>query len=682
MKSVDLTEHAVGLELFNTIFEQDAMGMALRAIDPKKSCWLQVNQKFCDMLGYTREELLQLTSVDISLPDERDLSIEFNEQLLRDGLSSYSREKRYLRKDGTVIWTNIWLSVVRDRDGNPTQIISVIHDITEQKRAEEVLREAHDKLEQRVEERTSEIRDSEKMFSQAARLASLGHYVWDESIGRSFFVSDEYVRILGITVDQALTQYDTHEKFINLVHPDDRERALASFIEYYQRGNNYNIEYRIVRPDGEERYVRESGDPVVDHRGQVIRIVGILHDITDMKLAELDMRAAKETAEAAEELLSKVYQSTPALLAISAPGDGHHYNVNNAWSSITGYSRDEALQKTVLELNLWVNPEDRVKFIEAIRNQGFIHNFETMFRTKYGVEKDMLLSGEFIDFRGEETLLVVGQDITKQKQAEKELKEAHDGLEVRVEERTAELEQINIELEQFTYAVSHDLKSPLVTINGFIGLLGKDLQAGDDEGVKKDMQHIISAISWMGHLLDDLLELSRIGRVVNEPQSISLNQISNEAILILQGILTESEAKIEIAPAMPAVIVDKNRIIEVMQNLLENAIKFCGKDNTPKISVDAEIQGSRVQCRVKDNGIGIDPRYRDKVFDLFDRLDPDINGYGVGLALVKRIIEVHNGKVWIESEGIGQGTQVCFTLPAASRAYASSKHTGLPGSND
>ncbi|MFT5218553.1 MAG: PAS domain S-box-containing protein [Planctomycetota bacterium] len=141
------TEHAVTVELFNAIFEQDAMGVALRAIDPKKSRWLQVNQKFCDMLGYTREELVQLTSVDISLPEERDLSIEFNERLLRGELSSYSREKRYLRKDGTVIWTNIWLSAVRGPDGNPTQIVSVVHDITEQKQAEISLKIAKDEAE-------------------------------------------------------------------------------------------------------------------------------------------------------------------------------------------------------------------------------------------------------------------------------------------------------------------------------------------------------------------------------------------------------------------------------------------------------------------------------------------------------------------------------------------------------
>ena len=134
---------------------------------------------------------------------------------------------------------------------------------------------------------------------------------------------------------------------------------------------------------------------------------------------------------------------------------------------------------------------------------------------------------------------------------------------------------------------------------------------------------------------------------------------------ILHGPITDSGVEIDIAPDMPAVLADKRQVSEVMQNLIENAIKFCGDVGAPKISVDAVIRDNRVQCRVGDNGIGIDPRYHDKVFGLVDRLDPSIDGSGVGLALVKRIVELHDGKVWIESEGAGQGTQVVFTLPAA-----------------
>ena len=388
-------------------------------------------------------------------------------------------------------------------------------------------------LESKSKALADELQESEKLLRQAARVTHLGHYLWDRTADEFVFVSEECASILGLTVDEVHQQFNTRDKYMMLVHPDDRNRVLALVSNPINQEISYNIEYRLIRPNGEKRHVREMGDPALDHQGSLIRNFGIL------------------------------------------------------------------------------------------------------------------------------------QDITEQKQTEKALREARDELEARVEERTVELEQRNVELEQFAYTVSHDLKTPLVTVNGYIGLLDKDLEAGDTESVAKDMQHIVSATNKMGKLLEDLLELSRVGRVVNEPLQFSLNHLSDEVIAIMQGLLTESGAEIKIAPDMPVVLADKNRIGEVMQNLLENAIKFCGEDNTPKISIDAEMQGKWVLCRVKDNGIGIDPRYHDKVFELFGRLDPKTNGTGVGLALVKRVIEVHDGEVWIEPEGIGKGTQINFTLPAA-----------------
>ncbi len=232
-----------------------------------------------------------------------------------------------------------------------------------------------------------------------------------------------------------------------------------------------------------------------------------------------------------------------------------------------------------------------------------------------------------------------------------------------------QLEQKNAELEQFAYTVSHDLKSPLVTVGGFLGLLEKDLEAGDIKRVREDIQKIVVATHNMGRLLDDLLELSRVGRTIGEPELFSLSQVTEGVVSRLHGLIEDSGANIESASDMPSVLADKQRISEVMQNLLENAIKFSGEENQPRISVSARERDKYVECRVRDNGIGIDPRYQDKVFGLFDRLDLGIEGTGIGLALVKRIVEAHQGKIWIESDGDGQGTQVCFTLPAAEGEY-------------
>ena len=239
-------------------------------------------------------------------------------------------------------------------------------------------------------------------------------------------------------------------------------------------------------------------------------------------------------------------------------------------------------------------------------------------------------------------------------------------LEARLHERTAELEKSNVELQQFAYAASHDLKSPLVSIKGFLGLLSKDIQSGDDERVARDLQHIALATDQMGRSLDGLLNLSRINHVEITPQKFSLSHLSEEVKIMLQDLIPSNEIEIEIAPDMPEVFADKARIGEAMRNILENAIKFRREGVTLKISVDAEIQANRVQCRVADNGIGIDLRYLDRVFGLFEQLDQSADGTGVGLALVKRIIESHGGEVWAESDGSGEGASIFFTLDASS----------------
>ena len=242
-----------------------------------------------------------------------------------------------------------------------------------------------------------------------------------------------------------------------------------------------------------------------------------------------------------------------------------------------------------------------------------------------------------------------------------------DELEQNVEHKQQlinQLEQKNLELERFNYTVSHELKSPLVTIGGFLGHLERDLAEGNRESVDKDMLRISSAIKTMDKQLRDLLELSRIGPVINPPTCFSMTRPCQEVIEIIQGTIDEYGAKIEVQEQMPQVLADQARIREVIKNLVENGIKFTSVVRQPRIMINAEQVEDKVHCRVQDNGPGIEPRYQDRVFRLFDRLETEVQGTGVGLALVKRIIDIHDGDIWIESEGNGQGCCFCFTLPA------------------
>ena len=232
-----------------------------------------------------------------------------------------------------------------------------------------------------------------------------------------------------------------------------------------------------------------------------------------------------------------------------------------------------------------------------------------------------------------------------------------------LEASKAEVEAQNAELERFTYTVSHDLKSPLVTIRGFVGLLKKDVSAGDVARIETDLERIGAAAAKMGQLLEELLELARIGRLVNPPESVSMGDLTREAIEILAVQISERGAQIEVESEMPVLFVDRSRFVEVMQNLIENAVKFMGEQAEPRVTIGSRHEEGQITCYVRDNGSGVDPRYREKIFGLFDRLNLDVDGTGVGLAVVRRIIELHGGRVWVESEGIGKGSVFLFTLP-------------------
>ncbi|MBN2427377.1 MAG: CHASE domain-containing protein [Deltaproteobacteria bacterium] len=232
------------------------------------------------------------------------------------------------------------------------------------------------------------------------------------------------------------------------------------------------------------------------------------------------------------------------------------------------------------------------------------------------------------------------------------------------EKLVTELEAKNAELERFTYTVSHDLKSPLITIRGFTGLLAEDARKGDTERVQADATQIKSATDKMQRLLDELLELSRIGRLVNPPREIDLNDLIQETLTMLGGRISESKVEISVSDNLPVIYGDRPRLLEVFQNLIDNAVKFMGKQPTPRVEIYAEKHNEHIKCFVCDNGAGIPERYKNKIFGLFERLDQTCEGTGIGLALVKRIVEFHGGRIWVESDGEGKGSTFVFTLPA------------------
>ena len=224
-----------------------------------------------------------------------------------------------------------------------------------------------------------------------------------------------------------------------------------------------------------------------------------------------------------------------------------------------------------------------------------------------------------------------------------------------------QLQKKNQELDRFAVRVSHDLKSPLITLAGFLGYLERDIKEGNSERAEKDFTQINEAAKSMGKFVDELLDLSRVGRIINPPTDVPFDVIVQSALKATDGLLKAKQVQVEIDAKFPNVRVDRTRVIQVLQNLIANAVKFMGDQSHPIIRIGFMEENGEHIYFVQDNGIGIASEHHERIFELFSKLDSNTEGTGIGLGLVKRIVEVHNGKIWVESEP-GKGSTFKFTL--------------------
>jgi PAS domain S-box-containing protein len=390
--------------------------------------------------------------------------------------------------------------------------------------------------------------------------------------------------------------------------------------------------------------------------------------LLDAKTKELEVAnqlIAQQSEEALrlseEKFRNIVHQAIDAIVLCDE--DGIITDWNHAAEQITGIQSKDALGCHYWDIQLRMIPEDR-KLRTSVENLRAL--MINVLQTGQAPWLNRLLDVQIQCTDGSRRFIqqiafpiqttkgyMIGsiiRDITDRKQ-----------IEIERESLIQQLEAQNAELERFTYTVSHDLKSPLITIAGFLGYLEEDASKGNTEKLKDDIRRINNATGKMKSLLDELLELSRIGRLMNPPEDVPFDEIVGDALERIQGQLQESNFQIEVSNDLPIVHGDRARLVEVVQNLVDNAIKFMGNQPKPKIEISAKKENGEDIFFVRDNGIGIDPKYHEKIFGLFNKLDQNVKGTGIGLALVKRIIEVHGGRIWVESEA-SEGSTFYFTL--------------------
>ena len=380
----------------------------------------------------------------------------------------------------------------------------------------------------------------------------------------------------------------------------------------------------------------------------ILALVAVLllgREIRRRKRIEATLKKNEKLLKKQQEEQMIILDSVPAG-AFYKDKENHFLRVNKGFAEMMGMSKDQLEGESLLNIYprelaelYWL--DDKEVIASGKPKTGIIETVTT--------GKDILLVQTdkipLYDSLGN-VIGIVGfvVDITDRRKAEQELQDK------------------NAELERFAYTVSHDLKSPLITIQTYAGMISKDLEAGNHKRAQDDLKRVMGAASKMTNLLVDLLELSRVGRQMNEPSQVDMNLLVKDVLLQLSGLVSERRVEVAVQADLPAVNCDRKRIAEVVQNLVENAVKYMGAQAAPRIEIGTRQDGRDTVFFVRDNGKGIDPRYQENIFGLFNKLDANSEGTGVGLALVKRIIEVHGGRVWVESEGVGKGSSFCFTL--------------------
>ena len=394
----------------------------------------------------------------------------------------------------------------------------------------------------------------------------------------------------------------------------------------------------VVLLDDEMRTYISIKFPVFDSIRGIYGVCGISTDITQRKKNEEALRQS-------EEKYSKLVENS--LTGIYIDQDEKIVFANNRLAEIYRYPREE-----LIGIESWrlVHPEDRSltdkRRAKRLKGKEVPSEYEARGLTKNGETIWIKRRNTSIEYRGRPAILGNAVDITEQKRAEEELR------------------KINEELKNFVYVVSHDLKTPIISILGFSSRLLKSYQEKLGDKGRVYLEHIMASGHRMEVLVSDLLALSRIGRVVSDFRDISSREIVESVASALQDRVEEKGIELVVAHNLPTISCDGERIYQVFQNLLVNAIKFMGDTERPQIEIGYADKGGFHQFCVRDNGIGIDPEHHRRIFGMFQRLEKieDEEGTGLGLAIVDRIVSSHDGKIWVESEK-GKGATFYFTLP-------------------
>jgi len=419
------------------------------------------------------------------------------------------------------------------------------------------------------------------------------------------------------------------------------------------RGGQWSTN-RNVTADGRVIECEWYNSPLADESGRVVGVVSIVHDVSAHARAEAALRAS-------ERRFAQAFYDNPTMMSITRQSDNKYVDVNDRWVQTVGVAREVAVGRTAPEIG-FRHRHDADDLYRRLRLERSVRDLEFTADLPDGRVMHGLASASVIDVDGEPCVLWASLDLTRRLEAEAQVHHLNAELERRVVERTAQLAVVNQELESFAYSVSHDLRAPLRSIDGFSKALLEDYAEALDDVGRDYLNRVRTASQRMGDLIDDLLNLSRVSRGELRPTSVDLSDMAARLIDSYQVRHPDRSVEFVVQSRVNA-IGDSNLLRVVMDNLLGNAWKYTSRAANARIEFGVTGRDGERVYHVRDNGVGFDPTYTNKLFKPFQRLhrSDEFEGHGIGLATVLRVVSRHGGRAWAIGKVDG-GATFYFTL--------------------
>jgi PAS domain S-box-containing protein len=637
---------------FRATFEQAAVGIA--HVSPE-GMFLRINKKFCDIVGYSEDEMLALTFQDITHPEDLDDDLDYIRQVLDKEIETYSMDKRYYRKDGSTVWVNLTVSLLFDKESNPKYFVSVIKDISDRKQAEIALAKAHDELEKRVKERTAQLQTI---------IDNVQAFVFMKDLNcRYLLVNKFYEEAVGVKQEGALgnTDFEIFSKAL-------ADQIVSVDQKVMSGGEKQTFEEEIPHADGTPRYYLTTKVPLFNDEGNVYGMCGLATDITERKRMEQEILTAKEKAEAASGVLKAQQEVSPdGIMVVNQ--DGRMLDCNKRFLEIWGFSEKLAASgdaNALLEQTRKVvaDPDD------------FINRVIYLMDHPQEVPKDILFfkDGRVIDRRTGPVSTEDGsylgriwffRDITTEYRQRDTLRQ-----------QTLDLEHAKETAEAATRAksdflanMSHEIRTPMNAVIGMTHLALKTELMPKQQDYLKNIQS--SANSLLG-IINDILDFSKIeaGKLDMDAVKFNLDDVLDN-LANLVTVKTRGKENLEVlfakSSGVPRYLVgDPLRLGQVLTNLTNNAIKFT-ESGEIVVSIKQTVKTENkitLAFSVRDTGIGLTENQKLGLFQPFVQADTSTTrkygGTGLGLTICKRLINMMGGEIWVESV-YGQGTTFSFT---------------------